>query len=535
VPSEICRQLGEQGFAGPVPVLSTLECCRFLTVLFDPRRRPPLDWPKGYAANARAFYEIGTHPAILKIVSELLGENVMLWGASLQIQRPASNHAWHSDMETSGPTGRTVSVWIGLENATTRSSLDFVSYSHRFGATVQEIRAQTHTARGDTTPDNIIAWAKQRDPRAAFVRPEMSNGQALFFQGQLWHHSENTTTEKRRALLLQYATPETPIRIPDLNYLDWPFKQRETPRPACIMIRGSDMTGINRIVSAPAPAAERMNTQLTNLVYPLPIPLQSDGEKGFKPYAMFNGSTSDLREMDVHVSVLNQHQSPHPPHAHREEEILVLLSGEVDVLLPQARGLYGDERHPLQPGEFVYYPAHFPHTLRTTSVEPANYLMFKWLADPTGATSPLGFHHLSTRDPAAGPAGEPYRTRILFEGITGWLRKLHCHVSILEPGAGYAPHADAYDVAIVLLEGEIETLGQRVQPHAVVYHPAGELHGIKNPGTIAARYLVLEFHGSQSARSEAFPKPDPTLLEKVTDPRRWVNKLKRVSKKLRGA
>ncbi|MGB6680380.1 MAG: glycosyltransferase, partial [Candidatus Bathyarchaeia archaeon] len=72
--------------------------------------------------------------------------------------------------------------------------------------------------------------------------------------------------------------------------------------------------------------------------------------------------------------------------------------------------------------------------------------------------------------------------------------KLHCHITTMQPGAGYAPHADSYDVAILLLEGTVETLGQRVSSQAVIFYAAGEPHGIKNIGDIPACYLVFEFH-----------------------------------------
>ena len=493
-----------------------------------------MDWQKGAGASDRVYYEVAAHPAIVDVVTGMLGGNVMLWGGSIQTQRAGANHPWHSDIETSGE-GQTVSVWIGLEQASSDSGLQFISHTHHFTETIQQMRGENGVSRADTTADALLAWARERDSRAQLMIPATSDGQALFFQGRLWHHSANRGGQTRRALLLQYATPETVIRIPDLNYLDWPFRSRDFPKPPCIMIRGTDTTGVNRIVSGPAPAAKGRSVQLSNLVSPLQLPLAPDDTKGFRPYAMFEGSTPDLIDMEAHVSVLNQHQCPHPPHTHREEEILILLSGEADVLLPQVKGLYGDERHPLRPGEFVYYPSMFPHTLRTTSVAPANYLMFKWYAEPQAGASMLSFGHYSAFDPSMDEkSGQGFRPRTLFEGSTLCLRKLHCHVSILEPGAGYAPHADAYDVAIIMLEGEIETLDQRVSPHAVVYHPAGQMHGIHNPGTVRARYIVFEFHGSQAARSEAFPKPPPTFMKKLTDPSRWKRKARHVANKLRG-
>jgi hypothetical protein len=103
----------------------------------------------------------------------------------------------------------------------------------------------------------------------------------------------------------------------------------------------------------------------------------------------------------------------------------------------------------------------------------------------------------------------------------------------MSAGAGYEPHVDAYDVAIIVLEGEVETLGQRAAAHSVIFYPAGASHGMSNPGPAPARYLVIEFHGSRSTMSSALPNP-PSLLTKLRDPQRWKRKLRGLYRRLRG-
>jgi quercetin dioxygenase-like cupin family protein len=229
--------------------------------------------------------------------------------------------------------------------------------------------------------------------------------------------------------------------------------------------------------------------------------------------------------LSCHASVLTQGQCPHPPHAHKEEELLLLLAGEVDLILRDGQTPKENQRKRLKPGQFVYYPAHFAHTLQTVSEDPANYLMFKWYTDPTEADSPLPFVHFNLFDHKDDSEIEDgFRPRLVFEGPTAYVRKLHCHASTLTPGAGYEPHTDAYDVAIVVLEGEVETLGERVGPHSVIFYPAGEPHGMRNPGEAIAKYVVFEFHGSQTALADALP----SLLAKLTDPERGRRRLKRL-------
>ena len=160
------------------------------------------------------------------------------------------------------------------------------------------------------------------------------------------------------------------------------------------------------------------------------------------------------------------------------------------------------------------------------STEPANYLMLKWQGGP-GAQQPLPFGRFDTLAAAAPPSPEKgFRTRLLFDGPTASLRKLHSHASTLLPGAGYEPHVDAHDVAIVVIEGEVETLGERVNPFGVIFYPAGESHGMTNPGPVPARYVVFEFHGDPAhvAETEAEIAPARALM----DPRRWKRAVTRL-------
>lgn len=83
--------------------------------------------------------------------------------------------------------------------------------------------------------------------------------------------------------------------------------------------------------------------------------------------------------------------------------------------------------------------------------------------------------------------GEPERTggfsaERLLDGGTRWLARPNCHRTQLAPGAGYEPHIDAYDVAILTQSGTVETLGQEVGPNSVIFYNAGHKHGMCNIG-----------------------------------------------------
>lgn len=83
------------------------------------------------------------------------------------------------------------------------------------------------------------------------------------------------------------------------------------------------------------------------------------------------------------VSVIRQKQEPggfNPVHTHDREEVLIMLSGTIEVVVT------GDAQV-LQVGDAVIIPAHTDHQLRNTGPEPAEWLLV--------ATAGVRFFHAS--------------------------------------------------------------------------------------------------------------------------------------------
>ena len=505
------------GYVGPIPIFTNEECRRIIRSLRKGPAIPQADWVKGNAVSSRLFFELSTYWPILDLVTRLIGPDVMLWGASIVRRPPEAVHPWHTDIETSAAElGKTVSVWIGLEHANQRSSLRLLSSSHRFGVTVQQAAFEKGKRRGEADDEEILQWALERDPGSRVVKPSLRNGDALFFDGRLWHSSTNKNLVfSRAALLLQYGSPDTSIQIPDPAFLEWPFRFVQSPNPACIMVKGTDRYSVNRTVSGPAPAGSDSLPLLSTWIQTLDLPLEEDKGSGWKPYPIFRGSTRQLTSLGCHVSVLSPGKTPHPPHEHMEEELLIMLSGEADLLIVNTTPSQTEKRHRLQPGSFVYYPAHQWHTIHNPGPQNATYLMFKWRSeqadsDSTLETTIVPFLTKGLSSSESGKNG--FLARGVLNGNTRHLRKLHCHVTTLQPGSGYPPHVDAYDVAILTLRGTVETLGRQVGPNSVIFYAGGEPHGMENVGTSPAIYVVFEFHGSNS----------PLLGKKHPLFRRWL-------------
>lgn len=122
----------------------------------------------------------------------------------------------------------------------------------------------------------------------------------------------------------------------------------------------------------------------------LGLPLEENQEDGWQPYSVVRGSTPCMADLSCHVSVLSAGVSPHAPHMHSEEEILIMLKGEADLLIVNEDPVQAEIKHRLRPGSLVYYPAYQRHTLCNPGTESATYLMFKWCTGPIATPSPLG-------------------------------------------------------------------------------------------------------------------------------------------------
>jgi len=195
-----------------------------------------------------------------------------------------------------------VSVWIGIENTSRESALQLITRSHAIGKTIQEVAHENGVRRGEASTTTVLNWVRTIIPSAEFVQPAMNDGDAVFFDGGLWHGSRNTRVEgTRAALLFQYAAAGTPVKMPDLSQLEWPFRFKRSRVPV-LLVSGSDSSRANHIVPPPEPITPALASQF----HPLKLPLPEDRVAHWHPHHLFAGSTTNVSYMSAHVSVVAQ-------------------------------------------------------------------------------------------------------------------------------------------------------------------------------------------------------------------------------------
>ena len=86
---------------------------------------------------------------------------------------------------------------------------------------------------------------------------------------------------------------------------------------------------------------------------------------------VFRAPTATLDELELHTTTLAPGQSPHPPHKHPDEELVIIKEGTVE------SNLDGQIRR-LGPGSVIFQASNQMHGLRNVGDVPAVYHVIKW-------------------------------------------------------------------------------------------------------------------------------------------------------------
>jgi len=227
----------------------------------------------------------------------------------------------------------------------------------------------------------------------------------------------------------------------------------------------------------------------------LPPPNERLVETGWRSYKIRRGTTTAADTMNIHMSSLDPGVTPHSPHGHSEEELLLMLSGKAQITTQPDHLSDESKTYDLNAGSMVFYPAHYKHTITNVGDDANLYLTFKWESKTTGDANVLS--RLYSFAPGQNqPENETRAIQVsqVEKYKTNHIGLLGLHTTRLKPGGGYSPHQDRYDIALVLLSGSIVCQDQVVSAPAMVYIPAGDWHGVRNTSDEDAHYLVIEFH-----------------------------------------
>jgi Phytanoyl-CoA dioxygenase (PhyH) len=209
--------------------------------LANPHMIPPMQGP-----GINPFMEAARHPAVLDMVEQILGPDLILWITRILCKPPVKGREvpWHQDGEywLMRPLA-TCSVWIAIDPvSTTNGCMRFIPGSHNRSELYRH-----HVTNRDNLVLNLELDQDQFDESTA-VNVELKPGQMSLHDVRLIHGSLANTSGQRRAALIMRYMPATSLYDRSL------VKQRRDNSPFNIfdqplwLMRGSDRTGKNDFV-----------------------------------------------------------------------------------------------------------------------------------------------------------------------------------------------------------------------------------------------------------------------------------------------
>lgn len=85
----------------------------------------------------------------------------------------------------------------------------------------------------------------------------------------------------------------------------------------------------------------------------------------------FQAPTATLDELECHVTTLNPGATPHAPHQHPDEELIIIKEGTVESLV-------NGQLQRVGPGSVIFQAANQLHSIKNVGSTPATYHVIKW-------------------------------------------------------------------------------------------------------------------------------------------------------------
>ncbi|WP_248927506.1 phytanoyl-CoA dioxygenase family protein [Paenibacillus hamazuiensis] len=242
------KQYEEEGYSGPVQGLSLEEADRYYNLFFDalgqnkfapgPTKVPLSAWHHKH----RWAYELATHKSIVDAMTQILGDDVVLWAMHFWYKEPGNGKyiPWHQDinywpMEPAINATAWVSLgWSIKENGCLR----VIPGTHRHHVKHVSLNDGQSTF-GEGLPADLV-------DESMAVDLEMSPGQIAFFNEATIHGSEmNSSNIPRVAFSVRYTTPEVKFKMEEWG--------GDTSRIRTFLVRGADRFGYNDAIAGIVP------------------------------------------------------------------------------------------------------------------------------------------------------------------------------------------------------------------------------------------------------------------------------------------
>ena len=151
-------------------------------------------------------YDVLTHPRIIAIVADLLGENVIAWGSHFfcKMPRDGKTVSWHQDASYWPLTpAHATTVWLAIDDADRGNAcMKFIPGSHHYGHLTYKMSEDSESNILDQTVENAEGIGQP-------VYDELEAGECSIHSDLLLHSSEANNSNRRRCgLTLRYCSAQ---------------------------------------------------------------------------------------------------------------------------------------------------------------------------------------------------------------------------------------------------------------------------------------------------------------------------------------
>ena len=99
--------------------------------------------------------------------------------------------------------------------------------------------------------------------------------------------------------------------------------------------------------------------------------LKSAPTKTGERRAVFDAPTPTLANLECHITTLNPGESPHAPHRHADEELMIVKEGTL-------AAIQGDQTNTIEAGGIIFEAANELHGLKNIGTNRATYFVVKY-------------------------------------------------------------------------------------------------------------------------------------------------------------
>jgi (S)-ureidoglycine aminohydrolase len=210
---------------------------------------------------------------------------------------------------------------------------------------------------------------------------------------------------------------------------------------------------------------------------------------------VLEGKTFALENLEIHASTLEPGKAPHPPHAHADqEELMIVKEGQVKITIAGQSKILG-------PGSIAFAMPGDEHGIENAGKTQATYYILKFKGklpmNIERAKQAGGSFMLDWNDQKTNNTGKGYR-RDFFNRATSQLAQFEMHTTALNADSvSHAPHTHVQEEIIMILRGNVEMFidGKLYKGAAgdLYFLSANVPHALKNIGKEQCEYFAFQW------------------------------------------